>query len=258
MTAKGRNKSQALSEDGTTIRTLVADANAILRRGLRELLRDSADIEVVGEAGDAREAVEGAQRLVPDVVLMAVDLPGLDSAQTTAAILAQRPQVRVLTVSGTGSEANVVTALRAGALGFVSNTSPKEEILEAVRRAHRGQTTIPHVIALKLLNGDRPADLALAPLTRREVEILRLLARGLSNHEIADRAHVTPGTVRTHVTNIFNKLGVSNRVEATLCALRDGLATLEECLEQIPPAGGETAISSIAYDERRIEAYDFQ
>lgn len=218
-------------ETPARIRVLIADDHALVRQGLRALLLDATDVEVVGEAGDGEQAAAQAQRLEPDVVLMDVVMPGMDGAQATAAIRAGRSAVRVLVVSGSEVEARIFAALRAGALGYVSKTATRKELVEAIRRVHRGRPSMPYEMTLRLLEKYEPAAPGLETLTERETEILRLVAKGLSNKEIAGRAYLSEGTVRTHLTNVFGKLGVNNRVEATLCALRDGITTLDECFE---------------------------
>lgn len=219
------------TENAERIRVLIADDHALVRQGLRALLVDAGDLEVVGEARDGREAVAAAERLSPDVVLMDVLMPVMDGAEATAAIRAARSEVRILALSGSEIEARILATLRAGALGYVSKDSPGEELVAAIRRVHCGLPSIPPEMTRRLLERFEPSAPGLELLTPREAEILQLVAKGLSNLEIAGRVSLSEGTVRTHLTRIFAKLGVHNRVEATLCALRDGLATLAECLE---------------------------
>ena len=211
------------------IRVVLVDDHAIVRQGLASLLLDADDIEIVGQAGDGAEAVAVAERLQPHVMLMDVVMPNMDGAAATAEIRSRWPEVRILVLSGSDVRVRILAALRAGAAGYISKTSPKAELIEAVRRVHRGQHSMPAELTTSLL-ADYPAADLVEPLTRREREILTLVAKGLTNQEIADRSFISEATTRTHVGNIFGKLGVNNRVEATLCALRDGLTTLDECL----------------------------
>ncbi len=218
------------------IRIVIADDHAIVRQGLMSLLLDADDIEVVGEAGDGAAAVDMALRLEPDVVLMDVVMPGMDGARATAEIRARRPGARILALSGSDVQARILATLRAGASGYVAKTSPKEDLIEAIRRVHLGRPAMPAALTAQLLEEYPPAAPSPEVLTRRETEILGLVARGLSNQEIAERAGISEATIRTHVGNVFGKLGVNNRVEATLCALRDGLTSLDLCLGFSEPA----------------------
>ncbi len=212
------------------IRVVVADDHTVVRQGLISLLLDAVDIEVVGEAGGGAAALAAVEWLDPDVVLMDVVMPGMDGARATAAIRARRPGARILALSGSDVRVRILAALRAGALGYVSKISSKEELVAAIRQVHRGRPAMPPGMTARLLEEYPPAAPTPEVLTRRETEILGLVAKGLSNQEVADRAGISEGTIRTHVTRIFGKLGVNNRVEATLCALRDGVATLDQCL----------------------------
>ncbi len=212
------------------IRILIADDHAIVRQGLQALLLDAEGIEVAGEACDGTEAVAEAERLTPDVVLMDVVMPVMDGVEATIAIRSALPRTRILALSGADIESRIFAVLRAGALGYVPKASPRNELVAAIRQVHSGRPSMPPEMTLRLLKAYEPASPGLEPLTRREIEILQFVAKGLSNYEIGQRVHVREGTVRSHMTNIFGKLNVSNRVEATLCALRDGLTTLDECL----------------------------
>lgn len=212
------------------IRVLVVDDHAIVRQGLLSLLLDADTIDVVGEAIDGKEAVEAVDNLRPDVVLMDVVMPEMDGAQATATIHTRWPNTRILILSGSSVRARILMALRAGALGYISKTCPRTELVEAIQRVHRGLPVMPREMTSKFLETYPSATPNPEPLTRREAEILRLLAQGLTNQGIAERAGISEATIRTHVGNIFGKLGVNNRVEATLCALRDGLTTLDESL----------------------------
>lgn len=211
------------------IRVLIADDHMVVRQGTRMLLLDEADVEVVGEASDGREAVQLALDLRPDVVLMDLSMPQMDGVEAIRQLADQAPEIRVLLLTGSGSEERSVEALEAGALGYLSKTARREEILEALRRVHAGEPSLPPEITRLLLARLGEADSGtelVDPLTEREEEVLALVAEGMSNRDIAGSLHVSETTVRTHVSHILGKVGVKNRVQAALFALRTGVAKL--------------------------------
>lgn len=201
-----------------------------MRKGVCALLADAEDIEVVGEAGDGRQAVEEAARCAPQVILMDLDLPEIDGVEATRRILAAQPRVGIVLLTGADVEAEVLAAVRAGALGYLAKTSQRQEFLEAIREVSRGEAWLPPRLTRTLLAHLQapPAAAGMVDsLTDRESEVLGLLARGWSNRRIASKLSIAEVTVRTHVSRVFDKLGVSNRVEAALHALRLGLAAPE-------------------------------
>lgn len=205
------------------------DDHFVVRKGVRALLVDAGDIAVVGEAADGRQAVEEARRLEPQVILMDLKLPLLDGVEAIRAILAEQPEVGIVVLTGTGGDAQVLAAVEAGALGYVAKTSERQDFLAAIRRVAQGEPWLPPRLTRKLLAHLRPAPGGSPePLTERETQVLRLLARGKTNLQIAQELNVAEVTVRTHVSHILGKLGANNRVQATLYALRAGLAPLEE------------------------------
>jgi DNA-binding NarL/FixJ family response regulator len=209
------------------IRVLIVDDHTIVRQGLRALLLDAGEIEVVGEAGDGVEAVTEVERLEPDVVLMDLVMPGVDGASATATIVERQPRTRVLAVSGSDIDERIFSALRAGALGYVSKGSGKEELVAAIRLVAEGRASMPAEMTRKLVARlAEPAE-PVEKLSDRELEVLRLTAHGLVNREIGERLSISEATVRTHLSNIFGKLDVRNRVEATLWALRTGVTQVE-------------------------------
>ena len=203
------------------IRVLVVDDHFVVRKGVCALLADAEGIAVAGEAGDGGQAVAEARRLRPQVILMDLRLPGLDGVAATRAILAELPETAVIALTGTDVEDEVLAAVEAGALGYLAKTSPREDFLEAIRRVAQGDAWLPAHLTRRLLNRlkPRPAEI-LEPLTGREREVLALIARGWSNRRISQDLSISELTVRTHVSHILGKLGVSNRVEAALHALR--------------------------------------
>lgn len=212
------------------IRVLVVDDHFVVRKGVCALLADAEDILVVGEAGDGWHAVEEAARCAPQVILMDLNLPELDGVEATRRILAVRPEVGIVVLTSADMEREVLTAVRAGALGYLAKTSQRQEFLEAIREVSRGEAWLPPRLTRKLLARlQAPPDGAVTmdALTDREKEVLGLLARGWSNRRIAHELSIAEVTVRTHVSHVLDKLGVSNRVEAALHALRSGLAAPE-------------------------------
>ena len=211
------------------VRVLVVDDHFVVRKGVCAMLADCPGIAVSGEAGDGRQAVEESRRLRPDVILMDLKLPELDGAAATRAILAEQPAARVVVMTGSAVEEEILAAIRAGALGYLAKTSLREEFLEAILRVAQGEAWLPPRLTRKLLGhlAPRPGERAPEPLTEREREVLARLARGWSNQRIAADLGVAEITVRTHVSRILGKLGVGNRVEAALFALRSGMAPLE-------------------------------
>ena len=213
------------------IRILVVDDHVIVRQGIRALLAEYEDVEVVGEAGSGLEAVQAAENLKPDVVLMDLIMPGMDGIEATRRISEQWTEVRVLVVTTYSGDDLVFPAIKAGARGYVLKDAGSGELVEAIRQVHRGEPSLHPDIARKLMHEisqPTPDRRAPDPLTAREVEVLRLLAEGLDNQQIAERLVVAEVTVRSHISRILDKLHVANRVQATLYALREGLADLEE------------------------------
>ena len=205
----------------------MVDDHFVVRKGVCALLGGALDITVVGEAGDGQQAVDEASRCAPQVILMDLKLPVLDGVEATRRILAARPDVGIVILTGTDVEEEVLTAVSAGALGYLAKTSRREYFLEAIRRVSRGETWLPPHITRNLLTFLNPQPATQDPLTDRESEVLVLLARGWSNRSIAQELSVAEVTVRTHVSHILDKLAVSNRVEAVLHALRSGLVQPE-------------------------------
>jgi len=212
------------------IGVLVVDDHLVVRKGVQALLMDADDITIVGEAEDGHEAVAAARRLRPQVILMDLKLPRLDGVEAIRTILAEQPDVGVVVLTGTDGDEQVLAAVEAGALGYLAKTSEREHFLLAIRRVARGELWLPPRLTRKLLAHLKPnsGGGAAEPLTGRETGVLNLLAKGRTNQQIAQELNIADATVRTHVSHILDKLGVSNRVEAALHALRAGVVTLEE------------------------------
>jgi NarL family two-component system response regulator LiaR len=211
------------------IRVLVADDHAIVRRGISSLLATESCLEVVGEAQDGQEALDKALRARPDVVLMDLVMPGMDGVEAIRRITSSLPAVRILVLTSFASDDKVFAAIRAGALGYLLKDSGPEELVAAIQQVHSGQSSIHPTIARKLLrelcHGSDHA-CRTEPLTERELDVLRLVARGQSNRDISDRLAISEATVRTHVSNILAKLNLGSRTQAALYALREGVVSL--------------------------------
>ena len=216
------------------IRVLIVDDHAIVRKGIRALFRSLPEIDVIGEAENGWEAIAEVERLQPDVVLMDLLMPELDGIEATRRITAERPDVRILVLTSFAGEDKIFPAIKAGALGYHLKDSSPEELVQAIHQVHRGESSLHPVIARKVLQElSRPSERPPTPdpLTPREVEVLQLVAQGRSNQEIADLLVISETTVRTHVSNILNKLHLASRTQAALYALREGLASLEDAPE---------------------------
>jgi DNA-binding NarL/FixJ family response regulator len=201
------------------IRVLVADDHPIVRTGIVGLLGAADDIEVAGEAADGAEAVTLAEQLTPDVVLMDLRMPKLDGAAATAAILLHNPAVRVLILTTYETDDQILGAIAAGASGYLLKAAPQAEIIEGVRSVAGGQTVLAPVIAARLVQRVR-ADATPTPrLSARELDVLRLVAAGESNPQIARSLYIGEATVKTHLLHVFEKLGVGDRTRAVTLAM---------------------------------------
>jgi len=199
------------------IRIVIADDHFIVRQGLAALLVPRNGMEVVGEAATGREAVDLARTLRPDLILMDMVMPELDGPQAIRLIKQDNPAARILVLTSFGESQQIAAAVQAGALGYLLKDSSPDDLLHAIRSVHRGNLVLPQDLALKLMQ-PQPAATALDQLTERETDVLRLLAQGQSNQEIARNLNISATTVRSHVSNILAKLGVANRTQAALIA----------------------------------------
>jgi NarL family two-component system response regulator LiaR len=219
-----------MTETGRKIRVVIADDHAIVREGLNHLISNRPDIEIVGEAEDGAQAVHLARTLQPDVVLLDLIMPHMDGIAAIDAIKREDPDARILVLTSFAEEEKVFAAIRAGAQGYLLKDSSPLALIDAIYDVHRGDSSLHPSIARKLIRElNRPPDLPPTqdPLTEREVEVLKLVAQGLSNQEIADRLYISPRTVGVHVGHILDKLHLANRTQAALYALREGLASLD-------------------------------
>ncbi len=210
-----------------TIRILVADDHGIVRQGLRMYLQLDAELQVVGEASNGKEAVEQALRLRPDVVLMDILMPVMDGLEATAAIRRALPDTEVVALTSVLDEAVIHQAIRAGAIGYLLKDTGSDELCRAIHAAVAGQVQISRQAALRMAAGPDEAP-RLECLTEREMDVLRLLARGRSNKEIAVSLGIAEKTVKAHVGSLLGKLGAASRTQAALLAVRSGLVNPEE------------------------------
>ncbi len=213
------------------IRVLIADDHPIIRDSLRTLIATEPDLELVGEAVNGDDAVKKATALKPDVILMDLVMPVKDGLQAIEEIKQMQPEVSILVLTSFSDEDKVFPAIRAGALGYLLKDSSPSVLLKAIHDVHRGEASLHPSIALQVIRElNRPSELPPVdtPLSERELEVLKLIAQGMTNQEIATRLVRSEWTIRTHVRNILGKLHLANRTQAALFALREGLADLNE------------------------------
>jgi NarL family two-component system response regulator LiaR len=213
------------------IRVLIVDDHAVVREGLRALIETQPDMTLVGEAANGIEAVGKTHDLQPDVILMDLVMPRKDGIEATEEIQQAQPDVRVLVLTSFAEDDKVFPAIKAGAMGYLLKDTSPQELLAGIRDVYQGEPSMHPTIARKLMREiKKPSELPPTPepLSEREAEVLALVARGLSNQEIADRLFISEKTVRTHVSNILGKLHLANRTQAALYALREGIADLDD------------------------------
>ena len=215
------------------IRVLITDDQAIVRKGIQALLATEPNIEVAGEAENGKDAIRQVEKLQPDVILMDLQMPEMDGIEAIGHITASRPNARILVLTSFATDDKVFPAIKAGALGYLLKDSSPDELIQAIQQVHRGESSLHPTIARKVLQelSRPPAPQQIPtsePLTEREVDVLRLVARGLGNQQIADQLIISEATVRTHVSNILSKLHLASRTQAALYALQKGLASLDD------------------------------
>lgn len=204
-----------------SIRVLVVDNHPVVRSGLRGMIGDEPDIEVIGEASSGEEAVTVASQTSPDVVLMDLRMPGMDGAVATRLITTRQPNVRVLILTMYDNDTDIVPAVEAGAAGYLLKDAARDEVTDAIRAAVRGETVLAPPVAAKLVRHVRAP--SAAALSAREVEVLSYVATGSTNADIAARLVISEATVKTHLVRIYAKLGVSDRTAAVTLAMQRGL-----------------------------------
>jgi two-component system, NarL family, response regulator LiaR len=224
-----------MSTKDERIKVLIVDDHQVVRQGLRTFLELQEDIEVVGEANDGAEAVELTGRLAPDVVLMDLVMPGMDGIAATRQIKGSSADVKVIALTSFTEDDKVFPAIQAGASGYLLKDVTPEELVEAIRAARRGEARLHPAITRKLMEQvTRGADAgqagSVAWLTPREREVIRLVANGLSNHAIAETLVISEKTVKAHVSNILGKLGLLDRTQLAIHAIRNGLVEQDKSL----------------------------
>ncbi|MBI5842825.1 MAG: response regulator transcription factor [Chloroflexi bacterium] len=223
-----REKRPPRNDRGSLMKILLCDDQAVIRDGLEMLLNLEKDIQVIATAQDGAEAVVLAAQKQPDLVLMDLKMPGTNGIEATRQIRAKFPNIKVLVLTTYDDDEWVFDAIRAGASGYLLKDTPREKIIEAIRGTMAGKSFVDPAVAGKLLNQvasnqTQPASLLTDKLTERETDVLRLIARGFNNGEIANQLHLSEGTVRNHVSAILEKLGVSDRTQAAVIAIQHGL-----------------------------------
>jgi two-component system, NarL family, response regulator LiaR len=217
------------------IRLLLCDDHAMFRQGLRSILETEEDFRIIGEGSTGREAVRHALETRPDVVLMDIQMPELDGVAATKAVLAEQPDAKVIILTMYRQDKYVFEAIKVGARGYLLKDADANDLIDAIRRVAAGETLLNAEMAASILDefrkvGELPEhpDHKISELTEREEDILRLLAQGSSNQEIAQSLGVSEKTVRNRLSEIFSKLRLNNRTQAALYALREGIATLQD------------------------------
>ncbi len=209
------------------IRILIVDDHGIVRQGLRMYLQFDPEFEIVGEASDGKEALEEASKVHPDIVLMDILMPKMDGLEATEAIRQSMPDTEVIALTSVLDDAIIHQAIRAGAIGYLLKDTGSDELCRAIRAAVGGQVQLSRQVALRMAAEQGGVD-AVQTLTDREKDVLRQIARGRSNKEIALELAIAEKTVKAHVSSVLSKLGINSRTQAALVAIRSGLVKLEE------------------------------
>ncbi|GIV96155.1 MAG: DNA-binding response regulator [Herpetosiphonaceae bacterium] len=213
------------------VSVLIVDDHQVVRQGLRDFLELQDDIEVIGEAGTGAEAVEVASRILPDVVLMDLVMPGIDGVEATRRIKAISPTTQIIVLTSFSDDEKVFPAIKAGAISYLLKDVSPLELARAIRAAQRGEAVLHPEVAAKLMqefSTPKPQEQSPEALTEREMDVLKLIARGHSNKEIAEILIISEKTVKTHVSNILSKLHLQDRTQAAIYALRQRLVPMDQ------------------------------
>lgn len=215
----------------TKIKILIVDDHAVVRKGIRALLATEDDLEVIGEAVDGEQAVALYGQLNPDLLLLDLIMPKVNGIEVIKKIKEDHPGAKILVLTSFAADDQVFPAIKAGALGYLLKDTDPDDLISAIRQVYQGESSLSPTVARKVLEEVfHPAEKPLSPdpLTKREVEVLQVLAKGKSNRDIAKELSISETTVRTHVSNILGKLHLASRTEAALYALKEGVANLED------------------------------
>ncbi|GAB1469539.1 response regulator transcription factor [Chloroflexota bacterium] len=210
------------------MKILLCDDQAVIRDGMEMLLQLEKDFQIVGTAQDGYEAIELTEKKQPDIILMDLKMPGMNGIEATREIRKKYPSIKILVLTTYDDDEWVFDAIRAGASGYLLKDTPRQKIVEAIRGTMDGKSFVDPAVAGKLLdqvsnNQTQPASILTDKLTERELDVLRLLAKGMNNTDIAGQLHLSEGTVRNHISAILEKLGVSDRTQAAVIAIQHGL-----------------------------------
>lgn len=211
------------------IRVVILDDHAMVRKGMRAFLSEYEEICVVGDAADGEKGIQLVEQLKPDIVLIDLLMPGMDGIETIQRMLAIQPEQRIIVLTAYAKDDKILDAIRAGAMGYLLKDVGPDELIQSIYKVHSGVPAITNTMLWQLLSQrDTPEHhQQINDLSKREIEILQLLAKGYPDQEIAQQLWLTPSTVRTHISRILLKLGLKNRVQATLYGLRSGLTNLD-------------------------------
>lgn len=225
------------------ISVVIVDDHTMVRKGMRALLNEYEDIRVIGEAPNGLKAISLVEQVQPDVVLMDLVMPVMDGIESIKRIIAMKPNQRIIVLTSYTGDDKLFQAIKAGALGYLIKDAQPEELVESIRSVHAGEPSLDPTIAWRILremSGVETSKPSAEDLSERELEVLRLLAQGKTDQEIAKELVLTDVTVRTHISRILAKLGLKNRVQAALYAIRSGLVSLDEADslfgDTIPPS----------------------
>jgi NarL family two-component system response regulator LiaR len=213
------------------IRVLIVDDHAVVRKGIQALLATEEDIEVIGEAEDGQEAISQYKDLGPDVLLLDLLMPKTNGIEVIQTVIEINPEAKILVLTSFAADEHVFPAIKAGALGYLLKDTDPQDLVNAIHQVYQGESSLSPTIARKVLqeiSQKSTKPLIPDPLTNREIEVLKILAKGKNNQEIADTLTISETTVRTHVSHILGKLHLASRTEAALYALKEGMASLED------------------------------
>jgi NarL family two-component system response regulator LiaR len=216
-----------MNNNGETVKLVIVDDHRVVRSGVKALIETEPGLEVIGEAGDGREAVTKVKAQQPDVVLMDLVMPEMDGVEATNEITKLSPAPEILILTSFSEEERIIQAIKAGASGYLIKDASPDELVQAIEDVYHGESTLdPKVAGTVLRSVQKEPEDSAEELTDREIEVLELLAEGLPNEDIAEKLYISERTVRSHVSNILGKLDLANRTQAALYAVRNGIADL--------------------------------